>query len=189
MSEKDDFDTALEAIARLEGKSVATVKAEMLRSRIGAPPPPVEEPRTHVLAKRQMGDASGVDLAQMRSEAVERHNRREAPGSPVVRYEQDPYSETPEQAMERWLEEEAELPDGVHGLGGQTAGGIFGNGPIATSIYDPEAHARGDARVGQMATVKMLGLLDRLTQRLDAADAARGALPGPAARRRLGPKR
>lgn len=186
MPPKDDFDTAIEAIARLQGKSVDDVKAEMLRSALGSPAPAPPETRTHVLARREMGDASGSDLSRMRSEAVQRHHSQEAPGSPVVRYERDPYGETAEQAAERWLEEEAELVDGVHGLGGSTAGGIFGSGPIATNVYDPEAHARGDARIGQMANVKLLGVLDRLAARLDASEPARGALP-PGARRRLGP--
>lgn len=186
---------AIRELAEMEGRSVEDVKREMLRAKLGLSGSPAREQVSVSLSRRSpgSGDASGASLARTRTEAVQAHHSQEFSGSPVVRYDGDPYSETPEQAAERWLEEEAELADGVHGIGGQSAGGIFGGGAIATSIYDPEAMGRGDARVGQMASVKMLGLVERLTQRLDESEAraaqlsggTRGALPG-AATRRLG---
>jgi hypothetical protein len=122
----------------------------------------------------------------MRRKAIERHQQREFPGSPVVRYDRDPYGESPAEAQERWYEEEAALLDGVHGLGGQTAGGIFGGSPIATSVYDPEAMARADSRVAQLANVKLLDVLDRIERRLPPADEPRRELPSTAHRRLRG---
>jgi hypothetical protein len=90
-------------------------------------------------------------------------------------------AETPEEAQERWLEEEAELIDGVHGFGGQSAGGIFGEGPIATSVYDPNAEARAAGKAGGMSNVRVARLLERIEERFDDLDKRR--LPGPAARR------
>jgi hypothetical protein len=49
--------------------------------------------------------------------------------------------ETPEEAERRWTEQEMDDPDGVF-AGGASAGGIFGDGPIATSSYDPSARLR-----------------------------------------------
>ena len=170
----EDFDTVVNALARMRGVSPEEIKKEMLEKMmgLGASPPEAPARAEHRLARRAgSGDASGVSLAQSRAEALERHAAEEFPGSPVVRYRDE--DESPAEAKERWLEEETVYRDGVHGLGGSTAGGIFGEGPIATNIYDPGSQARGDARESQMTNVKILGLVDRLTQRFDARDAAR----------------
>ena len=194
MALSDEEEKAIRELAEIEGRPVEEIKRELLRAKLGLPSEPSRGPAP--LARTAgIGDASGANLARARQEAIHAHQSRDFPGSPVVRYDRDHYDETPEQAAERWLEEEAELPDGVHGLGGSTAGGIFGGGPIATSIYDPEAMGRTDARVGQQANIRMLGLIERLEQRLNAAEVPargqlpggpRGALPGAASRRRLG---
>jgi len=177
-----DFDDAIRAIAKARKMSVEEVQNELLQGALGgAPPPPAhhEPVPSRAIARSGSGDASGAAVARTRAEAVERHQSQSFPGSPVVRYQDEP--ESAEEAMERWYEEEAELPDGVHGLGGQTAGGIFGDGAIATSIYDPAAMGRTDQRVGQKANIKMLSLLERIEARLDASEQPRGALPGRAA--------
>lgn len=194
MALSDAEEQAIKELAEIEGRSVEDVKRELLRAKLGlsSSPPPDRAPTA--LARRPgSGDASGADLARVRAEAVQRHQSQEFPGSPVVRYRGDHRNESPEEAQERWFKEESELVDGVHGLGGQSAGGIFGGSAIATSIYDPEAEGRADAKTGQMANIKMLGLIERLEARLTASEAARelpapqrgGALPG-AATRRLG---
>jgi hypothetical protein len=169
----DDFEAALQAIAKVRGISLVELKKEMLEKAMGlggaeAPRPPRRE-----LARVSSGDASGA--TRSRSEAIQAHRAQEFPGSPVVRYRDE--EETPEEAQERWYEEEAELMDGVHGLGGSTAGGIFGDAAISTNIYDPGAMARGDSRIGQQANIKLLGLVERLERHLDASEAPRGELP------------
>jgi hypothetical protein len=194
MALSDAEEQAIRELAEIEGRSVEDVKREMLRAKLGLSGAPAQDRTPTALARRPgSGDASGADLARVRQEAVQRHQSQEFPGSPVVRYRGDHRDESPEEAQERWYEEEAELLDGVHGLGGSTAGGIFGGGPIATNIYDPEAMGRADGRIAQTASIKMLGLVERLEARLTASEAARelpapqrgGALPG-AATRRLG---
>lgn len=188
----DDFEEALKLLARMRGVSVDVIKREMLEKAMGLgaseAPPPARREQSTAIVRPSSGDASGASLARTRAEAVQKHHSQEFPGSPVVRYRDD--EETAEEAQERWYESEAELPDGVHGLGGSTAGGIFGDGAIATSIYDPGAMGRADARTGQMASIKILGLVERLERRLTAAEAAalpqgaqRDALPGGRTRR------
>jgi hypothetical protein len=184
MADSDEFEAALLAIARMEGKSVAEVKLEMLKERLGGvgrrePPPPV---RGVAISRHELGDAS-APLARSRRDAMVAHNALEFPGTPVVRHKLDHGNETPEEAMERWYEEETELPDGVHGLGGQSAGGIFGDGPIATSIYDPMAMGRAEARVSQATNVRMMQVLDKLERKLD--DQERARLEGAQSGKRL----
>lgn len=172
----DDFEEALRAVAKVRRISVEELKQEMLEKAmgIGGSDPPRPARREQALSRVSSGDASGA--ARSRSEAIQAHRAEAFPGSPVVRYRDD--AETAEEAQERWYDEEAELLDGVHGLGGQTSGGIFGDAAIATHIYDPGAMARGDARTGQMANIKLLGLVERLERKLDASEPARGELPG-----------
>jgi hypothetical protein len=190
MSASDDFEQALQALARIKGTTVEALKQQMLEREMGVGSAPTPTRRTERAIERlDSGDASGASLARVRAEAIERHHAKEFPGSPVVRYRGDHQNETPEEAKERWYEEEADLVDGVHGLGGQSAGGIFGNAAIATSIYDPEAEGRADAKTGQMANIKMLGLIERLEARLTASERSAGVLPpapGTDPRRRLG---
>jgi hypothetical protein len=176
----EDFDTVVNALARMRGVSPEEIKREMLEKAMGlgasSPPAPSRAEHRPLARRASTGDASGVSLAQSRAEALERHAAEEFPGSPVVRYRDE--EESPVEARERWLEEEAELRDGVHGMGGSTAGGIFGEGPIATNIYDPSSHARGDSRENHQVNAKILGVLDRLVERLDGAGAAPQQLPG-----------
>lgn len=49
--------------------------------------------------------------------------------------------ETPAEAKERWMQQEMADPMGLFS-GGASAGGVFGNGPIATDNFDPEAMRR-----------------------------------------------
>ena len=191
----EDFEQAIKLLAKMRGVSVDVVKQEMLEKAMGlggtSEPP---RPERAAAMSRVSGDASGADLSRVRAEAVQRHQAQAFPGSPVVRYEGDHRNESPEEAQERWYEEEAELLDGVHGLGGSSAGGIFGAGAIATNIYDPEAMGRADARMSQTATIKVLGLVEKLERRLAESEARAagylpgggqpgGALPGAASRR------
>jgi hypothetical protein len=189
MSASDDFEQALQALARIKGTTVEALKQQMLEREmgVGSTTPTPTRRAERGIERLDSGDASGASLARVRAEAIERHHAKEFPGSPVVRYRGDHQNETPEEAKERWYEEEADLVDGVHGLGGQSAGGIFGSSPIATSIYDPEAEGRADAKTGQMANIKMLGLIERLEARLTASERPTGILPpGTDPRRRLG---
>lgn len=182
-----DLETALEALSRSEGKSTKELLGEMLRERI-ADRAGADKPPERAIVRAGTGDASGA-YRERRDEALARHSAQEFPGSPVVRYRGDHRGETAQEAEERWLEEEAELLDGVHGLGGQSAGGIFGDGPIATSLHDPAAMTRSEGRVSQLANVKLVQVLDRLDRRLDrleGGDDDRRALPGTRPRRLRG---
>jgi hypothetical protein len=189
MSAGDDFEQALQALARIKGTTVEALKQQMLEREMGvgstAGPAPTRRTEGRAIERIESGDASGASLSRVRAEAIQRHQSQEFPGSPVVRYAGDHRNETPEEAKERWYEEEADLLDGVHGLGGSTAGGIFGEGPISTNIYDPSAMGRADGRMSQTATVKLLGVIERLEQRLTASEQrSAGALPpGPGHRR------
>ena len=171
-----DLDAAFEALARSEGKTVEELKRELLRDRLrGAAPAP------------------RVTRALARSETAITRERRESEefGSPVVRSRRDA-GESPEEARERWLAEEADLPDGVHGIGGSTGGGICGGGPIATPTYDPEAHHRGSRHTVSELQIRqtrqmteLLGQVGELTERLAAQlPPSRGLIGG--ARRLLG---
>jgi len=53
------------------------------------------------------------------------------------------------QAMERWLEAE-QAPTGVFGAGGMTAGGIFGEIPVATEGFDAPAYGRAIAELAHL---------------------------------------
>lgn len=58
-------------------------------------------------------------------------------GHPPVDYGE----ESKEEALERWIGQECSDPDGLF-AGGASAGGIFGDGAIATSTFDPGARQR-----------------------------------------------
>lgn len=163
----DDFDeTDLVELARLEGKSVDELRRELLRERLlrGKKQEGAERERER---ERERED---TPLARVRDDVAVRRSA----GSRVVR-ETD---ESAAEALERWYEEEAVLPDGVHGIGGQTSGGIFGSGPIATSVHDPSALGRADARIAQVATVRILGLIGELERRLGAPGSPTALLSG-----------
>lgn len=49
--------------------------------------------------------------------------------------------ETPQQAKERWMQQEMEDPNGIYG-GGATAGGVFGDGVVSLDHHDPAAFQR-----------------------------------------------
>ena len=167
-----DLLEALEALARSEGKSGTEVLKELISDKVRSKLGREEEPEPARLARVDTGDASGA-----RRKAIERHHAQEFPGSPVVRYQKDPYNETAAEARERWLEEETELDDGVHGLGGQTAGGIFGDGAIATDTYDPMAMSRAERRAETSATARLANILERIEQRMGGGEPA-AKLPG-----------
>jgi hypothetical protein len=169
-----DLEQALEALARREGKSGSELLGELLGGRA----------KEAVAEKAPLARSGPDDRELGRAEAIERHHANDFPGTPVVRYREDPYGETAEEAKERWLAEEAELIDGVHGLGGQSAGGIFGDAAVATSIYDPGAEHRALSQAGHAGSLRLARVLERIEQRLDAAEPAR-ALPG-GKRRQLG---
>jgi hypothetical protein len=78
--------------------------------------------------------------------------------------------ESPAQAEDRWRRQEMEDPDGVLGLGGMTAGGIFGDAPIATDRYDPAARQRAAPAVAAQVQIKQLELLERMERRLEAQE-------------------
>lgn len=105
-------------------------------------------------------------------------------------YEDD--EESPADAQERWYREEEELVDGVHGWGGQSAGGIFGDGAIATEEYDPMAEQRAERRTATHAAAQQAVAVTQLTEAvgmlMDRLGAPRGPgniLPG-VGRRQLG---
>jgi hypothetical protein len=147
----------------------------MLKDRLGGKR---EAPQSSALTRSELGDASGA-IRRSRSEAIASHNAEEFPGTPVVRHRYDHGNETAEEARERWEEEETELIDGVHGLGGQSAGGIFGDGAISTSVYDPMAHNRADGRLSQQANIRTMRVLERLEGRLDQIEGRRPERLGP----------
>ena len=123
--------------------------------------------------------AEGKSVEEMRRELVRdglktKLARREPEERGVQAPAADRYAgESPEEAQERWYASEAELHDGVHGFGGQTAGGIFGDGPIATEVYDPNATHRATARAAshiqtrvQVQTAEALGQLSNVVAAL-----------------------
>lgn len=85
--------------------------------------------------------------------------------------------ETPEEARERWMEQEMNDPEGVYGPGGATAGGIFGGGAIPMGDYDPMSHSRSAAQINQKVQAKMLTLLDKVLERVERMEAQQ--LPEP----------
>jgi len=105
--------------------------------------------------------------------------------------------ETPEEAEERWIEQEMEDPDGVF-AGGATGGGIFGDAPIATRTYDPGARRRtvdlDNARASALEKRVTVKVLTKIAEKLgcdleDIGELASGSaprrqLPGRKRRRR-----
>jgi hypothetical protein len=136
-----DIDDAIAALARAEGKSAEEMRQEVLKAGV----------------KAKLRGESSEPIARRR---VDRPLEGEFDEGPR-RSRRD---ETPEEAKERWYREEEEDIEGVHGWAGQSAGGIFGNGPIATESYDPAAHHRGAAHTAAVAQAQqaraMTGLVD-----------------------------
>lgn len=77
--------------------------------------------------------------------------------------------ETPEQAKQRWLQQERNDPQGLF-TGGSSCGGVFGQGAIATSDYDPEAVDRTEERMARQVNLntqhEMLKTLGQMNQHL-----------------------
>ena len=94
-------------------------------------------------------------------------------------------NETPQQARERWEEQERNDPQGVFS-GGMSGGGVFGQGAVATDTYDPEAMGRTlgiQERVqNQRVQAETLKTLQQMQERM-------GELPPPQQqqRRRFAP--
>jgi hypothetical protein len=177
MSRNDDLEEVLEALARAEGRDVEDLKADLIRDRLA----------THgVKGADGPSRAPARPLARTGARALAREERVEFPGSPVVRSERD-FEETPAEAQDRWYQEEQELADGVHGWGGQSAGGIFGDGAIATEEYDPMAEQRAERRTATHASAQQAVAVTELTQAvgtlmdrlgLNDPNAGRNILPG-----------
>jgi hypothetical protein len=149
-------------------------------------------------AAEGLTEREATELARLLRARRERKNalaRREQsalgfPASPVGGEERGIAmygEETASEAYERFMAQEMNDPEGVYGPGGGTAGGIFGDAPIAMPDYDPTAHRRSESRAGGMANVKLVQLLSRLVDRLDAVEAREASrLPEGPPERRLG---
>jgi hypothetical protein len=85
--------------------------------------------------------------------------------------------ESKREAYTRWLEQEQADPEGIYGPGGATAGGIFGNAPIAMPDYDPSAHRISEHRQGNATNVKLAQVLDRVLERMDRLESGGGPPP------------
>jgi hypothetical protein len=156
---KDDLERAFEALAAAEGRSVEDLKLDLIRDRLqthtGGSRPRASAPRRETQLARRSDDPyfPGSPVVRRREEAIQRPE-----------YDDDDGDETPAEAQERWYREEQELPDGVHGWGGQSAGGIFGDGAIATEEYDPMAEQRTERRAATQATAQQAVAVTQLTE-------------------------
>jgi len=85
------------------------------------------------------------------------------------RISRDYGDESPEEAKQRWIDQEMNDPDGIFG-GGAEAGGIFGSGPIATERYDPGARMRGaqmrQAERSEQTQLLTVTVLTKLAEKL-----------------------
>lgn len=84
--------------------------------------------------------------------------------------------ESPAEARERWIAQEQRDPEGVYGLGGATAGGIFGGGAIPMADYDPAAHNRTGAAASQQVQIEQLKLMQEMRAELQHERAERKRL-------------
>jgi hypothetical protein len=189
------LEEAWEALAEAEGMTVEELQASLLRDRmrshLGARQH--ETPALPPAPTRALAGHSHPLPARFRQEPPEVEFPGNAVG-PVRPGRRDDY-ESAAEAEDRWLREEAALEDGVHGFGGQTAGGIFGDAPIATSVYDPQAMQRSEGRAvlrlqGQQAQAiaQLTSAVGELMSRLGPARRGAAALPAAQApsHRRLG---
>lgn len=73
--------------------------------------------------------------------------------------------ETAAEAKERWLRQEMNDPDGLF-AGGASMGGVFGEGVISTSDFDPMARSRTMGNLAQLqqlqASQEMIKLLQEM---------------------------
>lgn len=101
-------------------------------------------------------------------------------------------NETPEQARQRWFEQERNDPQGIYS-GGSTSGGVFGSGAIATADYDPDAVNRTMGAFERVQTLQVqsetLHVLQQLAQQRNAEPLKRIAAPPNAFTRLLGRKK
>lgn len=166
MSDDDEAKKALIALAKLEGKDPAELMRELLRERVGS----------------QLGAKSA---ALTRRDEPE--DDLDFPGTPESLTTRSA-DESPDEAMERWLQEESVLPGGVHSPEGMEGGGIFGPGPVASQVYDPNAAMRADARQAHANNAQMTVILAAIGERMGLPPATDGAVPTrqlPAARQAL----
>ncbi len=153
MSDDSETVALLRAIAEEEGKSLDEVVGEFLKLRAD---------------RRLMPQQAGAGLTG--AEAIARRapapvvERRAPPPARPPRYAPDPLDqeESDREAMERWLEEERNEIGGVLGPGGMSAGGIFGEGVVATESYDPMAEQRMERRAGVALQQRLVRVLEEL---------------------------
>lgn len=110
----------------------------------------------------------GYSIEEATEMAFAANKARKKLAKTETRHNSEFNEETPEEALERWMDEERRDPQGIYS-GGATAGGVFGNSVIAMSDYDPEAISRSEdflLRHRQLQVQeRMLGTLDRMEQR------------------------
>jgi hypothetical protein len=174
----DPLDALIRAIALREGRSEAEVAREFAQRAIparAARPVPAPTPRPLPQVSRPEWD---VD------EWLSRGTRSGGGGVSAPQERE----ETSAEAYERWLDQEQRDFEGAYGPGGSTAGGIFGEGAVVLSDYDPHAHQRTESRLLAAARGRndllLAQVLERLVERLPPPDDA-APLPAPPNRKRL----
>lgn len=93
-----------------------------------------------IATKALGGEGGGGRKIQRRSDSAEERLTRSPQND--SRRAVDYGDETPQEAYERWLEQERNDPQGIYSMGGATLGGVFGGGTIATELHDPDANNR-----------------------------------------------
>lgn len=116
------------------------------------------------IRKQESGESGSIE--RRHQDAVQFPTSPQGDGRRPVDYGH----ETPAEAKERWMRQEMSDPGGIFGMGGQSAGGIFGGGAIPTDSYDPEAMHRGVAVAAQhaqaQASIKQLEVMERMERQL-----------------------
>lgn len=175
MAENDELLLAsIKAIAEKQGKTPEEVLAEMLKASSKKTEP--SEPSTALSAPSERG----VERYEFkRNSMTSPHLSRER----IAMYE----NESAAEARERWYAEESMDDGGVLSPGGMTAGGIFGDGVVATEGYDPSSQMRYERRAGAAMQLKTLEVLNEMRRELAAsrettqrllAERERARLPG-----------
>ncbi len=133
-------------------------------------------------SKRDLsGDASGAALAKRDGDDLPARFSAQVElgrGRKPVDYG----DETPAEAEMRWRQQEMADPEGIY-AGGSTAGGIFGNDPIATEGYDPGARRRtaemDHLRASTAEKIVMVKVLNKIADKLGiGSDEISGLLDG-----------
>ena len=166
---------SIKAIAEKQGKTPEEVLAEMLKAS-SKRTEPTPEPSTELAAPSERG----VERYRFpRNSMTSPHLSRER----IEMYE----NESAAEARERWFAEESMMDGGVLSPGGMSAGGIFGDGVIATEGYDPAGQMRYEKRASAAVQLKTLEVLNEMRRELTASReearqlreaAVRGRLPG-----------